>query len=188
MSRVKSLVSDQPTGCTRCGGALPGEAALADVCICQYFEWGAAHPIRLEDPRTSDAWRYIGHLLAMRSGERCEVCGERFVPGVHEPSIHHRQPRGMGGTSDPGVHDLPRLVLAGAGFSRRLAGVIGCHGLVESQREWARSRHLLVPQGLDAATVPLVLASGRIVYLGASDPWYINPPAGEPRYDLTAVA
>ena len=36
----------------------------------------------------------IKEMVAERAGWRCEICGK----GVTSPQIHHRRPRGMGGT------------------------------------------------------------------------------------------
>lgn len=106
-------------------------------------------------------WQMIGHLLACRSGGRCEAGGEPF-DAVNQPSIHHRVPRGMGGTSDPGVHDLHRLLYVCGG---RLAGVQGHHGYLEANRELAYRMGWLVPMGVDPAEWPLILPGGRRVLL-----------------------
>jgi hypothetical protein len=126
----------------------------------------------------TERWRYIGHLLACRSGHRCEGCGRPIVAGVREPSIHHRQARGMGGTSRADIHDLSNLLLLCAGFSRRLAGVLGCHGDAEHHRSDPVARGLIVPHPTDPATVPIVLASGRRVLLDPYGPHYLTPREG----------
>lgn len=127
---------------------------------------GGLWPADFDDAET---WGFVRHLLACRSGHRCEVGGE-LLDAVNEGSVHHRQPRGMGGTSDPDVHSLERLLLVCGG---RLAGVAGHHGQVEADREWAYRRGLLVPRAApgvstdatDCAKVPVVLWSGRRVLL-----------------------
>lgn len=124
--------------------------------------------------QAAEEWRVRQHLLAMRSGDRCECCGHHFVPGRREPSIHHRV-HGRHG-ADP--HSLDRVVLVCAGFSRRLAGVLGCHGAIEAHGEAARARGLVVPSGMDPAVVPLVLPSGRVVGLDPTSPFYVDPPGG----------
>jgi hypothetical protein len=130
---------------------------------------------------TMEEWRVIEHLLAVRSGGprgHCEVCGRESEPGVRELSIQHRQARGMGGTRNPLVHDLTRLVFACAGFSRRLAGVLGCHGLLESHPLWARKRGLgNLPDTADPAIWPVVLYGGRRVLLDYN-PIYLTCPDG----------
>lgn len=123
-------------------------------------------------------WTYVGHLLWCRTGGTCEGCGRPHQPGVRELSIHHRRTRGMGGTSREDVHDLANLLHLCAGFSRRLAGVLGCHGLVDQHPTWAQDRGLVVLQGADPAATPLVLPSGRRVLLDALGPGYLTPPDG----------
>jgi hypothetical protein len=132
-------------------------------------------------------WRYIGHLLACRSGSLCEGCGKPLVPGARELSIHHRQPRGMGGTDRSEAHFLSNLLLLCAGSTRRLAGVAGCHGAVEAYRENAERRGLLVRHGLDPAAEPVTLASGRRVLLADDGPFYL-PPADGPLYGNLGLA
>lgn len=110
-------------------------------------------------------WDQVLHLLACRSGQRCEICGRPLTRD--EATIHHRLPRGMGGTSDPGVHDLARLMLLCGG---RLGGVRGCHGITERHRTWAYRNGYLIHRAPgtaapDPATVPVVLRSGRRVLL-----------------------
>lgn len=135
-------------------------------------------PLRITGGTSAEQWRVVQHLLACRSGGRCEGCGEKFVPGQREPSIHHRRNRGMGGTSRPDTRDLTELVLACAGFSRRLAGVLGCHGRIGADPAAAEARGLLVPAALNPADVPLVLHSGRRVLLDPYGPHYLPPLDG----------
>lgn len=138
------------------------------------------NPWRYTGGTAAERWRETQHMLACRSGGRCEGCGQPIVAGVREPSIHHRQARGSGGTSRPEVHDLCNLVILCAGFSRRLAGVLGCHGATENRENDPRARGLIVPHPLDPAHVPLTLASGRRVLLAADGPYYLPPPDGIP--------
>jgi 5-methylcytosine-specific restriction protein A len=130
----------------------------------------------------SERWQHLTTMLAIRSGSRCEGCGQPFTPGKVEPSRHHRLPGKMGGREYNPAHDtLPNLLLLCGG---RLAGVLGCHGRTESYRTEAYARGFLVREGQDPATVPVTLWSGRIVLL---DPYvgYVNPPPGDtPVYAL----
>lgn len=128
---------------------------------------------------TRDDWEIILHMLACRSGGLCEVGGEPLTRD--QRSVHHRQPRGMGGTSDPDVHSLERLLLVCGG---RLAGVRGHHGKVEANREWAYERGYLVPHSApgrptdatDCAKVPVTLWSGRRVLLAPHATEYFPVP------------
>lgn len=139
---------------------------------------GVGGPWRYTGGTAQQRWRETGHMLACRSGGRCEGCGQLIAAGIREPSIHHRQARGLGGTSRPQVHDLCNLLLLCAGFSRRLAGVLGCHGMTEAHENDPVARGLLVPHPADPAQVPVVLASGRRVLLAADGPFYLPPPDG----------
>jgi hypothetical protein len=128
----------------------------------------------------SDMWRMIRHLLACRSGHRCEIGGE-LLDAVNEGSVHHRQPRGMGGTSDPDVHSLERLLLVCGGS---FGGVLGCHGRTEKNRQLAYRMGHLVPHAApgvatdatDCAKVPVVLWSGRRVLLDPVALEYLPAP------------
>jgi hypothetical protein len=121
-----------------------------------------------------ERWRVIRHYLATRAGHRCEICGVRLGPG-NEGTVHHRQPHSRGGTSDPDIDLLSNLLLLCGG---RLGGVMGCHGVVESERarsyEWGR----LVRRPLDPAKVPVVLYGGRRRMLDPEQPFYWDPPDG----------
>ena len=115
-------------------------------------------------------WDYIYHLLAVRSGGRCEITGVRLTRA--NSSIHHRRPRGMGGTSRADVHDLCNLILAEG------HGTIGAHAWAEINRTAASERGLLVPQALDPAMIPVTLWSGRRVLLDPVSPIYLPPTDG----------
>lgn len=169
--------------CGVCRGLLDTEGASA--CICGQ----ALAPFPHTDLRREE-WETLLHLVATRSGGLCEirvpgVClGDRggkgrlrgSLMGAPWTSLHHRQPRGMGGTSRTAVHSLAVLLQA-CGH-----GTIGCHGWVEHNRSEALRRHLLVPQGLDPAAVPYVMPGGKIVYLDPVSPVYVEPPPGEPQW------
>lgn len=92
-------------------------------------------------------------LLLERAGGRCEVCGApTLVTGVN---VHHRQPRGAGGSKTPSVNEPPNL----------LHLCPPCHGLVESQRALAYTHGWLVKRPTDPACVPVLLWDGRTVFL-----------------------
>lgn len=75
-------------------------------------------------------------LIHTRDGG-CVVCGRS--DGLN---IHHRTPRGMGGSKAAWVNQAPNgVVLCGS-------GVTGCHGRVESDRAWAESNGYIVRRGL----------------------------------------
>jgi hypothetical protein len=86
---------------------------------------------------------------------QCQRCGH-LITGWF--SRHHRDPRGMGGsTADP--HALVNLVLlCGSATSRG-----GCHYEVESSRKQARIDGWLVPDGIRADEWP-VRRFGKLDY------------------------
>lgn len=85
----------------------------------------------------------------------CVRCG-RNDEGLN---LHHRTPRGMGGTRDPLSASPANLVtLCGSGTT-------GCHGWVESHRDQAVSEGWIVLRGTDPSTVP-VRINGYLWVLG----------------------
>lgn len=80
-------------------------------------------------------------LVIERDHGRCLRCG-----GPME-SIHHRKPRGMGGTRDASINSPVNLVsLCGHGTA-------GCHGWIESHRDAAYRDGWLVRRNEDPAEV-----------------------------------
>lgn len=78
------------------------------------------------------------HAIYQRAFFECEFCGqENFAHGI---SIHHRKPRGMGGTKKKEINDPSNLLLLCG------SGTTGCHGWIESNREQAYEMGLLVRQ------------------------------------------
>ena len=77
--------------------------------------------------------------LFTRSEGCCERCG-----GQGE-QIHHRRPRGMGGTRREDTNGLAAIVHLCA----------NCHAYIESNREWAYGHGWLVRQWADPAYQPV---------------------------------
>jgi len=78
----------------------------------------------------------------------CEFCGrENFSFGF---SIHHRKPRGMGGTKKKEINDATNLILLCG------SGTTGCHGWVESHRQQSYESGLLVKQSDDPSKIPFI--------------------------------
>ncbi len=76
-----------------------------------------------------------------RAKGRCEMCGALAM--YHQ--IHHRRPRGMGGSKDPACGTAANGLFLHP----------GCHAKIESNREQAYERGYLVRQGHDPAQVPV---------------------------------
>lgn len=99
-----------------------------------------------------------------REGGRCFRCGKPLAlwDGVEwvpcKPySIHHRKPRGMGGTRDPEINSSTNLILLCG------SGTTGCHGWVESRRATAKNWGLLLSKH--------VKGRNRVAYSEYRDTW-----------------
>lgn len=94
------------------------------------------------------------NAIRQRAGSRCEVCG---LP-ADLAQIHHRRPRGMGGTK--------RRESGGAANGLLLHPA--CHERIERNRAAALENGWLVSQTADPAEVPVRLWDG----------WALLNPAG----------
>lgn len=104
---------------------------------------------------TTGPTRTVREGCILRSGGRCERC-ERPLHGLPF-SLHHRRPRGMGGTVRPDANLASNLlVLCGTGTT-------GCHGWTEARRAEAFEEGLLIRQTDDPATVPVLLERGWVL-------------------------
>lgn len=158
--------------CPRCGGGLPSDVADDLVCRC-----GTGDTTMAAD------WEFIEQLIHLRSGSRCEIQSPVCLAGPrgdltklprHMRSLHHRRPRGMGGTKRADVHSTAILVDT-CGH-----GTIGCHWYVEQNRTWGFARGLLIPKDgtaevTDPRRVPVVLPSGRRVLFDEYGGWAAAP-------------
>ena len=120
--------------------------------------------------------RYTGpssacvNLVLARDGWKCVRCGED-IGGDRglEWVVHHRRPRGLGGTRRTDTNSPINL----------LTLCSGCHVHVESHRGEALSNGWLVPQIADPATIGVLVEHGsRFTYLSA-DGRYSDDPPGE---------
>jgi len=98
----------------------------------------------------------VRRLVFNRAGGCCEVCGREITDGVPR-SLHHRRPRGMGGSKRPETNGAANALLVDGD------GVAGCHGWIESHRTEALELGLLVPQGRIPADVPVTLLAGVVL-------------------------
>lgn len=101
-------------------------------------------------PKDTGPNRATRRALTRRSGARCELCSSwlRLVGR----NVHHRQPRGAGGSSRPEINALSCL----------LDLCWTCHEVVERNRDWAKEHGLLVAWPLIPADVPVGLVHGRV--------------------------
>lgn len=84
-------------------------------------------------------------IIEERDGYRCVRCNKSTT------QIHHRRPRGMGGTKRPETSSASNgVLLCGSGTTE-------CHGEVENSRVLARAAGYLVSQRQDPSTVPLLI-------------------------------
>lgn len=86
-------------------------------------------------------------LIRARDRDGCALCGftiagERGIGW----SVHHRKPRGMGGTSDPAISSPANGVLLHG------SGTTQCHGKVEADRRHYVEAGLLI--GVNSRHVP----------------------------------
>jgi hypothetical protein len=90
----------------------------------------------------------------------CEICGrilfDERARVVGPYSVHHRQPRGMGGSSRREINSPANLLLL-CGDATTPGG---CHAHVESNRALAYGNGWLVRASADPAEVPVLLAGG----------------------------
>lgn len=102
--------------------------------------------------------RDIRLAVYTRDGGRCVRCGtERSVEGW---SVHHRKPRGMGGSkNNPFIDELANLLLLCG------SGVSGCHGHVERHREEGYLTGFLVHRAHDPEEVIVKTHRGWRRYL-----------------------
>jgi 5-methylcytosine-specific restriction protein A len=83
-------------------------------------------------------------LIEARSQFNCEVMAQN-VCQIQAHTIHHRRPRGMGGTRREATN------FAGNG----MAVCMACHAAIESRRVWAITNGFLVRQRDDPHTIPV---------------------------------
>lgn len=84
----------------------------------------------------------------------CERCGR--APGSN---IHHRRPRGAGGSKDPATN-VPSNLLLLCG-----SGTTGCHGQIESHRAEAKANGWLLEQWQNPLRTPVRIHDRGLVLL-----------------------
>lgn len=101
----------------------------------------------------------VREIVADRDGDECARCG-RYL---WKRSVHHRLPRGMGGSNS--VIGINRTERASNLVTLCGTGTTGCHGWIESHRALAYASGWLVHRDSDPATVPLIDVIGRTFLL-----------------------
>ena len=88
-------------------------------------------------------------VIRTRAQDKCELCGTRCTDG----QIHHRKPRGMGGTKNQ----------ASRSISNGLYVHFRCHHMIEMNRAKALENGWLIRQSGDPELEPVRLHSGWVV-------------------------
>lgn len=83
----------------------------------------------------------VREQIRERAKDRCEKCGSLAL--YHQ--IHHRRPRGMGGSKDPDTGSPANGLWVHP----------ACHAKIESNREESLEAGYLVRQGVDPTAVPV---------------------------------
>lgn len=94
--------------------------------------------------RTTGFSAAVREIVLMRSGGNCEVMVDKLCE-LNASTIHHRRPRGMGGSSRSDTNDA----------DNGLAVCRVCHNIVEHRREWSRANGFLVSQAETPGDVPV---------------------------------
>lgn len=110
-------------------------------------------------------------VVYVRAGYACEICdamvGDRRGVDHH---IHHRRPRGVGGSKRPDTNSPANLLLL----------CPDCHRTVESRRGEALGVGWLVPQPGDPAATAVLVHRDRWTYLGHDGTYRDDPPEVAP--------
>lgn len=99
--------------------------------------------------KTGPSKKVVAVVLA-RAAESCERCGF-----ARPEQLHHRKPRGAGGSSDPAINSPSNL----------LAVCAPCHLSIERDRSVSREQGWLVRFEHDPATTPCWLAGRGFAFL-----------------------
>jgi hypothetical protein len=109
----------------------------------------------------------VRFTVLARAFYKCERCGGG--PTAFGFSVHHRLPRGMGGSKNANLHQPANLItLCGS-------GVDGCHGWVESNRDEARAKGYLLYRIDNASEIPFIDIDGIA--------WLIDDSGQKTRFD-----
>jgi 5-methylcytosine-specific restriction protein A len=87
----------------------------------------------------------------MRDHNRCRRCG---TDATGMP-LHHRKPRGSGGTTDPAINSPANLILA----------CLHCHNWIETHRTYGYENGWLVHREHNPADIPVIDNLGHIFWI-----------------------
>lgn len=113
-----------------------------------------ARSVKAARPRDTGPTPAQRNLVLDRAAACCELCGQPLHDGyewVADHSFHHRQARGMGGSTRPEVNSPANVMLLCG------SGTTDCHGFIESHRADAEANGWLVRHGCDPATTPVTV-------------------------------
>lgn len=113
--------------------------------------------------------RATRELVLARDAFGCVSCG-RHVGGMTDYSVHHRIPRGMGGSTDERLN-LPSNLILLCG-----SGTTGCHGWVESRRNDARTWGYLLYRLSEPSLVAVYTYLGWTMYHDDGSTAHPPPP------------
>lgn len=105
-------------------------------------------------PAATDVPQINRHRVKLRADFRCEVCGLDMFNKLGG-QVHHRQPRGMGGSSNPERHSPANLLFL----------CPECHADIESHRAAGYDLGRLVRRGDDPLETPVLVHRYGWVYL-----------------------
>lgn len=118
-------------------------------------------------PRNTGPTAEVVQVVCARDNYRCVVGGELIVGerGVGY-SVQHRLRRGAGGTRRAWINWASNLLLLCG------SGTTGCHGRVESEREWAAAFGYRVVDGISSpGSTPVLHAVHGWIYLTDVGGW-----------------
>jgi hypothetical protein len=131
--------------------------------LIEWINWMAKYRLKVQEE--------IRFMVLQRAMYKCERCGGGAT--AFGFSVHHRLPRGMGGSKNSELHKPANLItLCGS-------GVDGCHGWVESNREQARLDGYLLFRIDSASEIPFKDNEGNL--------WLINNFGEKKRFDTINV-
>lgn len=113
----------------------------------------ARGPSKRRPPRNTGPTAETRKLVHERAGGCCERCGT-VITGDY--SVHHRLPRGMGGSKAPAINLPSNLVL----LCGSATTPDGCHTAVERFRQAAMTTGWIVARTADPELVPVKMISG----------------------------